>query len=1164
MSDEMDEIWALYLDDGTQSLDQMEAALLALQDGDEASAGEHVGALFRAVHTFKGNSRVLGLATVESRAHLSEDLIGLVRDEGVPLDDEILDILLYAGDVLREMLESTSANRADVDGSSSEDLMEQLRDKIARCKGEDPVAAEEPVAEPVADEPVAEEPVEEAVEPEPAPVAEEPKPVVDETPEPSVEEETAEAPAEEQVTEDTAPTRLIDDPSYRDIFRGMSDGAIAKLRELSADGADADIHAKAVKEADNLHHAASQMGLPEWAETLEAFMGQPASDGAAAAEQISALISRLEELTRIDLSDGEPEPEPEEERVTADTPIQSVSKRLIDDASYRDIFRGMSDGAIAKFQKLMSAYAGDVSGTYALAMREAGDLHHAAVQMGLTEWAETLDTFMGQPESDADTGVEQIAALVLRLEELTRIDLCDEEIVMETSSDGNFFDAVKDALALISDSGINWIVGEAPDHEKVAKAAERILACAEGRGLIRVGDAAKRISAAGDAKAFQNAELYLYEELAAVEGVLKDEAVAASISPLELLRSWCAEHAFDTLAAVDASLIGLKKGIDVDKQYSVFSRQMRLIFHACIHHKLETAGQLAMSLIDLFGRVQTSHSAPDSILMHIARGFTDTIELVFDALEQGEIPDTQNLDILFEQASNAAFAQEGLLTATAIERRLRLPDEFHRVLSPESVRAASSAIDMGEHFYVIRTDINSDVELAESFLEWVSAEHVKNITNVTVFRDEDTLFDFLIATPMDEHEVIASLTEMDPSGKYLSVEHVLEDHSADDNTAERKQDKAEDGDAPISQGPGLTSEMLESISEVAASQAMVNHMLSDLAETGLSESVEAALRMVDQDLEAGRSAVRKVVADFATRLQEAAQVEAQLVSQMAHLQEQTVAIRSRPLDMLTRPLEALVGTLTRKNRTEAKLTSAGGQMSIDVTLMEHLRKMLRVLLTQRLTGEMAPQNLHMAFHRDDERVLVTIEDDGEFTDGAEIRTKLDAQLKATSNEMRLIELPGGKGMRFHISMPLAMVVLEGMVVGIGGIRYVIPVDTIQSIIQPQIEALRPISAASGRMVLRMEDGKMVTVHAMDGRQNQSLKGLDDNGNRRVFVILGTGGKTLAVPVDELLGQQLVLLRPLKGVLRQMRNLTGIALLAGGEVGMVLSTNSLMLDAVEAA
>lgn len=41
------------------------------------------------------------------------------------------------------------------------------------------------------------------------------------------------------------------------------------------------------------------------------------------------------------------------------------------------------------------------------------------------------------------------------------------------------------------------------------------------------------------------------------------------------------------------------------------------------------------------------------------------------------------------------------------------------------------------------------------------------------------------------------------------------------------------------------------------------------------------------------------------------------------------------------------------------------------------------------------------------------------------------------------------------------------------------------------------------------------------------------------------------------GQQLVLLRPLRGVMSKIRDLSGVALLAGGEVGMVLAVNRLL-------
>ena len=65
------------------------------------------------------------------------------------------------------------------------------------------------------------------------------------------------------------------------------------------------------------------------------------------------------------------------------------------------------------------------------------------------------------------------------------------------------------------------------------------------------------------------------------------------------------------------------------------------------------------------------------------------------------------------------------------------------------------------------------------------------------------------------------------------------------------------------------------------------------------------------------------------------------------------------------------------------------------------------------------------------------------------------------------------------------------------------------------------------------------------------------GDVTTFVIVRNEDFQMAIPVDELMGQQLVLLRPLRGVMSKIRDLSGVALLAGGEVGMVLAVNRLL-------
>jgi len=329
MSDEMDEIWELFADDGSQSLDAMEAALDALTDDGTDDQVPHISALFRAVHTFKGNSRVVGLSVVEGRAHLAEDLIGLVRDSGVPLTPEIIDLLFLTGDTLRIMLDDVAATRADVDPEPSEDLLRQLKEMIAKCDPEaepapqaDPPESEEQAADtgaeaemPAADAaetPVATAPAiggmdmsalfdemsdddeggaasggddeeddfwqfDEDLDPD-ALAAKKAAAEADmeeaESERPVMHGAAAETPVESSVKIDDGPPleTLADDPTYRKIYAEMTEDMVEKLNAiLRSDDAFEDRRKDAEKQADGLLHAAQQMGFADWVAVLEDF-----------------------------------------------------------------------------------------------------------------------------------------------------------------------------------------------------------------------------------------------------------------------------------------------------------------------------------------------------------------------------------------------------------------------------------------------------------------------------------------------------------------------------------------------------------------------------------------------------------------------------------------------------------------------------------------------------------------------------------------------------------------------------------------------------------------------------------------------------------------------------------------------------------------------------
>ncbi|PWR02590.1 chemotaxis protein CheA [Meridianimarinicoccus roseus] len=1066
MSDEMDEIWELYADDGAQALDAMEAALLTLQEGDAADPSVQIGALFRAVHTFKGNSRVLGLAVVENRAHLSEDLIGLVRDRGVPLTSEIVDVLMLSCDTLRGMLEETASTRADVAPEPSEVLTERLQEMISACtarleggavgEGEgDGAAPAAPIPSPldasvfdVFDDVDDTDDAGDGAGPEAAPLdaPADPDAVTAEDAAPSPESAVEAAPAAGEAEPKPAAPRLCDDPTYRDIFIGMANEAIGKLDALLAAGGD-ELGAQSAKQADQLGYAAGQMGLDDWQARLDAFVQQIKGGGDA----------------------------------SADIPVLLADLRALLD-------RGIGASAVPS----------------------------------------------------ADEGQDAAETDVLA--------------------------AMQEYYGAVAELGLGFAEGSTPDPARQAELADAIRALAVADGYVRLDAAATELGAAVDAAGYRRAELQLYEELASIERVKPARGGEEFIAPSALLETWCADHIYDVLGELRKILDKLRKDYDREAHFAEFERQMRFVYHACSHFRMETAAQLTMALVDLFSRVRVGGDMPDAMLTHIARGFLDTLELVFDALDQGDTPDMEAINQLFEEASNACFVSSGLVTARTIEKRLGLPEAFHRVLSPESVREAQAAIDEKLSFYIVRADLNQDQAKAEAFLDWIGAGEAKMITNVTVFTETDVVFDFLLASRRDSSELVEALATIDASGKNLSLMQALAAGSEED--AEAAAPSAEDVPTETLAAPasiGNTIQLIEMIGEMAAGQAMVQHMLSAVAARDLVHEIELALREagVERVDPTVWRALRDRLDDYGDAITQVADAEAQLSEQVTRIQEAGVALRSRPAQALLQSLAAFVETRSRAQGCEARLSSEGGDITLDQTILEEMRAHLKALLTMRIASGTAPTRFHVAVLREDDGVVLTLEDNGGAQDDDAVVAEIAAELAARSGSLRVATPPTG-GMRFHLMLPLNMVVLDGMVVRVSEVNYVVPLESIQRIQQCKPADVLTISAGGGAQMLRLSEGEHVPIHSLHGA---NIAGRPATGagaapapqkatDERIYVIVRSASRQIALPVDELLGQQMVLLRPLRGVLSGMRGLTGIALLAGGDVGMVLSVSRL--------
>ncbi|WP_182482381.1 Hpt domain-containing protein, partial [Meiothermus taiwanensis] len=96
------EFWEFFAPETLENLDHVTNALASLQVGDES--GEHLRALFRAMHTVKGAAYSVGCKPIGALAHQLEDLLVAVREGQTAWSERIAHLVLEGSQVLSQML----------------------------------------------------------------------------------------------------------------------------------------------------------------------------------------------------------------------------------------------------------------------------------------------------------------------------------------------------------------------------------------------------------------------------------------------------------------------------------------------------------------------------------------------------------------------------------------------------------------------------------------------------------------------------------------------------------------------------------------------------------------------------------------------------------------------------------------------------------------------------------------------------------------------------------------------------------------------------------------------------------------------------------------------------------------------------------------------------
>jgi two-component system chemotaxis sensor kinase CheA len=333
----------------------------------------------------------------------------------------------------------------------------------------------------------------------------------------------------------------------------------------------------------------------------------------------------------------------------------------------------------------------------------------------------------------------------------------------------------------------------------------------------------------------------------------------------------------------------------------------------------------------------------------------------------------------------------------------------------------------------------------------------------------------------------------------------------------------------------------------------------------------------------------------------------QLARITAELQRTAMSMRMVPIQGLFQKMSRLVRDLSRKSGKVVEMESAGGDTELDRNIVEQLADPLMHMIRNSVdhgieepearlaAGKPAVGKVTLSAAHQAGYIVISIVDDGKGLDKAKILAKArqqgvieDSAVPSDNDIYHLIFHPGlstaakitdisgrgvgmdvvkkqiqklrgrieisteaGVGTTFQLKLPLTLAIIDGLVVGVGEERYIVPLFSVREMLRPGEEMLFTIE---GRHEMAMVRGSLLPVVRLAAKLGVEAKA--QRAEDSLLLVAEARGATFCVMVDELIGKQEVVIKGLGEMLKSTPGIAGGAILGNGQVGLILDLDAI--------
>lgn len=150
-----------------------------------------------------------------------------------------------------------------------------------------------------------------------------------------------------------------------------------------------------------------------------------------------------------------------------------------------------------------------------------------------------------------------------------------------------------------------------------------------------------------------------------------------------------------------------------------------------------------------------------------------------------------------------------------------------------------------------------------------------------------------------------------------------------------------------------------------------------------------------------------------------------------------------------------------------------------------------------------------------------------------------------------IESELGKGSTFRIRLPLTLAIIDGMLLGVGNERLIFPTILIEQSLRPEPSQITTVQNRGEMIQVRGELSPLIQLGELFGYCGH----LDPC--EAIVVIALCGDRKIGLVVNELIGQQQVVIKALGERFKKVNGISGAAILGDGRVGLILEPTGLL-------